>query len=115
MIINITDRYAGDDWQLDHTVTNLPAGMDVTAADLTIRMTNKSGAVLVTKAITKSYVAGQGVILQTTPGADVTLSFEVTDVQTAAFAPGVPLYYRMHMRTVDGVDNTPVDGAIIPQ
>lgn len=114
MIVNITDRYVGDDWQLEHTVTGLPAGMDVTAASLKIKA-SKTGATLLTKNITHTYVAGQGVITQTAPGADVTLSFEVTDTETSAFTPGVPLYYRMHMVTAGAVDNTPVDGALIPQ
>jgi len=110
----ITGFVKGDDLDIVRTVTNIPAGQVLTEARLTVRSPDLS-AIIFSKVITSSLVAGAGQISDT--GADGTgvLTFQLTGGtagNTVNLTPSTLFPFDIQLKTDANKHYTPEVGTI---
>lgn len=99
----IIDIYEGQDYEINRTITDVPAGDTLAKAWLTLKTSiDDADPGLVQKEITSVNVAGTGQITDT--GADTTgaVRFDLVPADTALPTPGTAVPYDIKVRTTAG-------------
>lgn len=112
--VEIKDFTAGDDLEVQRTVTGVPTGQTVDKAWLTVKAAAADADPgIFQKAITTTDVPGTGRITDAGSSGTATLRFDLTAANTALLTAGTEYFYDVQVKTSGGKIYTVESGKMI--
>lgn len=111
----IDDFVAGDDLEIERTISSIPEGISIDAAWFMVKrkFTDSDANALISKDITVANNANEGWIEDNGTDGDGLIRFYISQAETALLTPLSEYQYSIKIRLDNGKVNTPEVGVII--